>query len=90
MNLDRVPRHVAGFHLDVMDGEVLLYHPGLTRALRLNETAALVWRLCDGRSTIGDIAGTLGDVFPQQADAVRMDVVDVVARLEADGAIEVG
>lgn len=85
-----MPRHAAGFHLEAMDGEVLLYHPGLTRALRLNETAALVWRLCDGRRTVAHIAETLGELFPQQAEAVRLDVIDVVARLEVDGAIEVG
>lgn len=38
-----------------MPGEVLVYDLNTNKAHCLNETAAYVWRTCDGRTTVGEI-----------------------------------
>jgi len=40
--------------------EVLVYDQDRHKAHCLNHTAALVWKQCDGRRTVSDIAGRLG------------------------------
>jgi len=52
------PRNIFGAHLtlQVVDTETLLYDERSHRAWCLNPSSACIWRLCDGRSTIGQIA----------------------------------
>jgi pyrroloquinoline quinone biosynthesis protein D len=57
------PRLVAGARLqydDVREEHLLLVPEG---AVRLNETAAQVLELCDGRRSVEDIAGALSDRY---------------------------
>jgi hypothetical protein len=84
----RIARRVSHFRLESMDDELLLYHPGLTRAIRLNQSAALVWTLCDGRRTVGDICDMLCGVFPGESATIPADVATVVDTLAAQGALE--
>lgn len=42
------------------DGETLVYDLKTDKAHCLNETAALVWKNCDGHKSVSDIAGVLG------------------------------
>lgn len=83
----RIPSRVEHFSLERLDNEILLYHPGLTKAIHLNETAALVWELCDGKRSVAEIGTLLGDAFPEQVDEVRNDVAAVVDRLSTEGAL---
>ncbi|MGE0703719.1 MAG: PqqD family protein [Vicinamibacterales bacterium] len=85
----RIPSRVEHFSLERLDNEILLYHPGLTKAIHLNETAALVWELCDGQRSIAEIGTLLGEAFPEQADEVRNDVAAVVDRLSTEGALRI-
>ena len=41
--------------------ETIIYDEQRNHIHRLNQTAALVWRHCDGRRTAGDLAGVLED-----------------------------
>jgi hypothetical protein len=40
-------------------GEILIYDLTLHKAFSLNETSALVWQICDGNKTIGEISRQL-------------------------------
>lgn len=72
---------------ELVDGEVLLYHPGTATAVYLNETAALVWRLCDGERTVGQIASLLAGAFPESASTVAKDVTTSLRALESRGIV---
>jgi len=85
---ETMPRQVSGFSLQRLDDEVLLYHPGLTRTLHLNDTAALIWQLCDGTTPVGTIVATLQEAFPEHSDAIATDVPVTLQQLHRDGAIE--
>jgi hypothetical protein len=80
------PRRVAEFRLEELDGELLLYHPGLTRTLYCNPTAALVWRLADGSRSAADIAALLADAYPDLP--VADDVTRALGEFDQRGAIE--
>ncbi|MEQ1869071.1 MAG: PqqD family protein [Vicinamibacterales bacterium] len=83
-----IPRPVPGFALQQMDDDVLLYHPGLTRTVHLNDTAALIWKLCDGLRSVDDIASLLGEAYPEAASEMNVDVMTALARLVRDGVVE--
>ena len=51
------------------DGELLVYDEQRDRAHCLNETAAAVWRLCDGHTTVSEIAQAIAS--RQQAESRR-------------------
>lgn len=39
-----------------LDGEIILYDGKTARANVLNHTAAVIWKLCDGQTSVGEIA----------------------------------
>ena len=45
---DKKPLRNQDFRLEKMDDELLLFNPKSTNILYLNETASLIWQLCDG------------------------------------------
>jgi len=50
------------------DGELLVYDLAGDVASRLNYTAALVWRSCDGRRTISQLKAILGEELGESVD----------------------
>lgn len=84
---ERVPVRIENFQLERLDDSVLLYHPGLTKTMRLNETAAVLWELCDGEHSVGDMAAMLTDAYPDQAEAIAEDVSVAVRSLVDEGAV---
>jgi pyrroloquinoline quinone biosynthesis protein D len=79
------PRLVDGARLqydDVREEHLLLIPEG---AVRLNETAAKVLELCDGRSSLDEIAATLSERY-RGAD-VAADVRELVDALGARGVV---
>lgn len=84
----RIPRQVSQFRLERLDDDLLLYHPGLTKTVHLNETASLIWQLCDGVRSIEDIATMLQETFPDTAAEIAADVEAALSRLADEGAIE--
>ncbi len=87
--IDRIPVPAAGVEMEVVEGEVLLYHPQQTRAVYLNPTAAVVWGLCDGSRSIGDIIRVLGESYPD-ADSLTDDVLATLNQLQESGVLVVG
>ena len=72
--LNQVPHAADGFELEEIDGEILLYSPSATRSVYLNTTASLIWRLCDGSRSVGDIVNQLKEAFPEARERIEDDV----------------
>jgi hypothetical protein len=87
INLEATPNQRNGFQFEQMDGETLLYQSQLKRMIYLNESATLVWHLCDGRRSVADIIGVLTDSYPDTKDAVRADVIEAINTLALEGAL---
>jgi hypothetical protein len=85
----RIPVPRQTFVLEEMDEEALLYHEGLKKTIYLNETATVIWKLCDGTRTIQDIIDLLNQAYADSGDRVDTDVTEAVSRLAGEGALRV-
>lgn len=74
MNDTRRPQPQSGVQLQEFDGELVLYDLARARVIYLSDTAALIWRLCDGRRTLGELIGLLRDAYPLHAGEIAADV----------------
>ncbi|MDR3469475.1 MAG: PqqD family protein [Xanthobacteraceae bacterium] len=83
----RIPAPADLVEVEVVDDEVLLYHPRQTAAVYLNPTAAVVWGLCDGRRTVADIVALLEESYPDADPPVAEGVEAALASLQKDGMI---
>ncbi len=88
MTNPKIPVRVSDFLLERIDENVLLYHPGLTKTIHLNQTAAIVWDMCDGTRSVQEIADTLGLEYPDAVAEIREDVDATLQRFADEGAIE--
>jgi len=84
----RIPRSVSRCRLERIGDEVLLYHPGLTKAVYLNGTASLIWQLCDGQRSDEDIVVLLREAFPDEGADIAGDVYTTLQRFSDEGTIE--
>ena len=51
--------------VQVMEYEILVYDLRSNKALCLNETSALVWQMCDGKTSVSEIAEKIGKEINQ-------------------------
>ena len=59
-NAERMPRaRQQGLIIENLPGEVLVFDSERDRAHCLNQTAALVWKYCDGKTTVSQMARNL-------------------------------
>ena len=87
ISLNDVPVPDTGYRLEEFDDELVLYHGTATQVVYLNETAAIVWRLCDGKRTVENICALLKEAYPNMADQVESDVTTTLAELVHSGAL---
>ena len=64
-----------------LDGESLVYNPEQATTIHLDGPASLIWQLCTGENSVEDMISLVGEHFPEQAEQVRVDIVDTVAGL---------
>lgn len=88
--IDLIPVPTADIEIEVVDGEVLLYHPRQTRAVYLNPTAAVVWGLCDGSRSVREIIRVIGECYPDAVASLADDVLVTLNQLQESGVLVVG
>jgi hypothetical protein len=70
-----------------LDGELLVYDERTDRAHCLNPSAAMVWKHCDGRTSVGQMAGLLrrdaGSDVPEQVVWLALEQLEKFDLLEA-------
>lgn len=84
------PARAEGYSVEELDGELLLFSPASGSVIALNQTAALVWNLCDGSRTVEEIAALIAAAYPDAAAEIPGDVADVVALFGRHGALARG
>lgn len=85
-----LPKQCKGFLIERMEGEIVLLHPARNIVIHANETAALVWQLCDGAHTIDEIIKILTGAYPDARTQIAAEVPDTIQRLRAQGALDGG
>lgn len=88
--IDRIPVPAADVETEIVEGEVLLYHPRQTRAVYLNPTAAVVWGLCDGRRSVREIVRIIAESYPDADANLTDDVLATLDQLRENGVLVVG
>jgi len=85
--IDVVPAQVADVRVEVIEGELLLYHPLDTRAIYLNPSAAVIWSLCDGHRRIRDIIALIEEGYPESKEHLVEEVFATVTQLRDSGVL---
>jgi hypothetical protein len=80
-----------------LDDNVALYDEVGQLLILLNSSAAAVWRLCDGATSVDAMVKALSAAHPDDADVIGEDVRQTLGKLaelglvsEADGASDAG
>src|SRR5262245_36344371 len=72
--------------LDI-DGEAVLYNPNDEVLHYLNHSAALVLDLCDGETTMREMADAISDVYEMPVEEIEPQVRAVVRDLRSRGVL---
>src|SRR5689334_19441294 len=67
---------------EVLSSETIVYDTTNHRVHCLNETASLIWRHCDGQTSVEEMARQLSDTLgvPVKLDVVRLGLLDLQER----------
>jgi len=84
----RIPRHVADFKLQVLDGEAVIFHPASKKVVHASPSAALIWELCDGQRSVEQIIELLGGEYPGSLAEIEQDVPDTLKLFSDAGVVE--
>ena len=87
MNRNGIPRQKIGYAFADLDGECMVYSGAEAKALYLNDTASLIWKLCDGQRTVATIEELLRAAYPD-AERLREDVAEAFHVLVEQGVVE--
>lgn len=83
------PKRRADLSVRDVDGETVVLDRRLGKVHQLNPTASHVWRCCDGRTELREIAASLARSYGVEPGDLEADVRDVIARFEELRLIEV-
>lgn len=85
---DKIPKQKANYYLEVLDNEILLYHPSHVTIFYFNPTTALIWQLCDGKRTGTEIIMLLIEAYPEAAQQLSSETENALITFERSGIIE--
>ncbi|HEY9078014.1 MAG TPA: PqqD family protein [Anaerolineaceae bacterium] len=88
MNPLSKPMRKPEFRLELVDEDILLYDPAGEKILNFNQTATLIWQLCDGTRTVEDMIDLLQKAYPEAADMINDDVQSTLQEFEVNGCIQ--
>jgi hypothetical protein len=85
---DLIPKVPARNSDLVLDGEFLRDIHGNEDPIYLNGSAAMIWGLCDGSSTVGEIVEMVEQAYADDdSGSVRSDVFDALAEMADKGIV---
>ena len=71
-----------------VDDQVVVWSDATQELHHLDPIATLVFRLCDGTSTLGDTVADLARLFGREPDQIRGDVTRCVEQRLASGLVQ--
>ena len=71
-----------------LDGEAVIYDEATTELHHLNPTATIVFRLCDGASTMHQMSVDIADAFGVPVEEVEPQVRGLIRRFRKVGLLE--
>ena len=70
-----VPKINPDYLVEQFDNEVVLFTVSGGEVIALNQTAHVVWRLCQEGVTVGEMIRLLAETYPDQAGEIKDDVI---------------
>lgn len=80
LDLSFKPMRRSDVRSEDVQHETVLYDPTRGQAVYLNETASIVWKLCDGSRSVAEMGDLLAKEMGDASGAVAKDVADVISR----------
>jgi hypothetical protein len=71
-----------------LDGEAVIYDRRARVLHHLNAGATIVYRACDGRTSIGELAAGIADAVGEPVDRIEPDVRAAIRRLRRADLLE--
>ncbi len=78
-------QQAAGVSAEIVGTQFALHDPATGQVHFLNESAALIWDLCDGTRTLSDITREVARLYSRPVELVASDVERVLAELRTSG-----
>ncbi|MCP3888429.1 MAG: PqqD family protein [Desulfobulbaceae bacterium] len=75
------------YKIEQFDNEILLYSGSVADGLYLNETAYLIWQMCDQGFSVEEMTVHLENAYPDQKEMIRGDVSAAIESLVESGAL---
>ncbi len=88
MKATHKPKAGKALSVEEQGNGIVLHFAHTAHAIKLNATAAKIWRCCDGTRTVAEIAVLMADDFPDHKEDFSNDVVSCLQNLEELGAID--
>jgi hypothetical protein len=79
---EQVPTHQDGVHLEEMAGESLLFNEANKKTIYLNDAASAIWKLCDGRRSVGELIRLLEQAYCEPDHDFAADVQATIGVLK--------
>lgn len=86
--LSKIPRRSKGWRLAQSDDAWILHHPAKTGVLSVNQTAALIWGLCNGEYTVARLIDLLKQAYPESAESIPGDTEEALRLFRGRGCVE--
>jgi hypothetical protein len=84
---ERLPRRMPGVEVVDSDTRSVLMEPRHRTTHVLNPTARAVWEMCDGTTTIDELADAICQVFSVSRQEAIAGVAQVIRQLEGAGLV---
>lgn len=81
------PYKAPDYQMEVLDDEIILFHPSNKAIFYSNTTGALIWGLCDGQRTVAEISDVLSNAYPDSTEQIQADVQTTLQKFAQHGAI---
>jgi pyrroloquinoline quinone biosynthesis protein D len=81
------PKRRPEIRIETVDDELVLYDATSGRAAYLNDTAAVVWKLCDGERSVEEIGVLLAREIDGKGRPVAGDVEETIGEFVKAGLV---
>ncbi|MHC1771389.1 MAG: PqqD family protein [Flexilinea sp.] len=78
MDLSDKPKTKPNFNIQNLDNELVLFNTENLNVLYLNQSASVIWQLCDGSRSIREIIDMLSDAYPEAYSDMETDVKETI------------
>ena len=88
LDADTVPKQRPGYTVEKSPCCFFLKNTESKKLIKLNETSALIWQVCTGEWSVGEIIDVLKESYPDAADGMDGDVRQALSLLVEQEVLE--